>query len=116
MALILNLSVNPSQALADMPDMNPSTGIDLVSVLSRCSYLLRACLGDDLAAVRCLRLVNREARRVALLGLRNYTLTLKGEGGDTNVSGATLLQQTKLTQLTVYLRLTGRCELEPGHN
>lgn len=72
------------------------------------SHVLQAlaCIDDDTSCLRCLREVSKEIGRYALLALSKYTLTLKGGDKDTNVSGASLLQQAKLRKLEVHLRLT----------
>lgn len=69
--------------------------------------LLDACLLDKVEAVRSMRLVKKEASRVALLALKSYNLKLEGSAKDTNVSGARLLQHTHLQHLSVRLHLTG---------
>lgn len=73
-----------------------------------------SCIGDDIACLRCLRQVSKEVGRHALLAVRKYTLTLRGEEKDTNVSGASLLQRAKLSELVVHLRLTGTCGCDQG--
>lgn len=81
--------------------------MDLVALLEHVPPLLDACLLDNVAAVRRMRLVKKEASRVALLALKSYTLKLKGSAKDTNVGGARLLQHAHLQHLTVQLHLTG---------
>lgn len=75
-----------------------------------------SCIGDDIACLRCLRQVSKEVGRHALLAVRKYTLTLRGEEKDTNVSGASLLQRAKLSELVVHLRLTGTCGCDQGRD
>lgn len=89
--------------------------VDLVALCQHAPPLLKACIEDDLAALRALRLVNKECSRVALLGLTSYTLTLKGDAEDTNVGGASLLQQTRLEDLEVDLVLSGNRAGDPEH-
>lgn len=73
------------------------------------SHVLQAlaCIDENTACLRCLRLVSKEVGRHALFALRTYTVTLQGSDRDTNVSGASLLQQARLNTLAVRLRLTG---------
>lgn len=91
--------------------IDPSTHLDLASLLALggTSPVLQGCIGDDTYSMRSLRLVSKSISPLALLALRKYTLTLKGDDKDTNVSGASLLQQAKLSDLIVHLRLTGKC-------
>lgn len=89
--------------------MDQGKAIDLAVLLEHVPPLLEACICNQAASLRLLRLVNKEWSRVVLLGLRSYTVTLKGEPADTNVNGASLLQQTKLQSLEVHLLLSGRC-------
>lgn len=88
--------------------MEPEVYMDLVGHMAQVPPLLEACVSKDIAALRSVRLVNKEASHVALLGLRTYTLTLKGDVQDTNVIGTSLLQRTTLEVLQVHLRLSGR--------
>lgn len=96
--------------------------MDLVNLFHHVSPLLHACINNcsalsdrmgviqDIADLRALRLVNKECSRVAPMGLRSYTLTLKGlpgNGKDTHVGGAALLQHTHLRCLRVNLLLSG---------
>lgn len=90
-------------------ELDPSTCTDLPMLLGGDSPLIQAlaCSSDYTASLKCLRLVSKEVGRLALLGLREYTLSLQGNGDDTNVNAASLLQHAKLSKLTVHLRLTG---------
>lgn len=84
-------------------------GMDLVTLLAKCSPLLDACIGGDIAVFRILRLVSKEARQVALQApLSGYVVTLRGEGRDTKdgVAGP-LLIHTRLQDLSVCLHLSG---------
>ncbi|MEW5300694.1 MAG: hypothetical protein WDW36_003606 [Sanguina aurantia] len=65
-------------------------------------------MDDEQSRLTALRLVNKEASRVALLALRYYTLTLSEErqGGHMNGSVARLIRQTQLQELTVTLLLS----------
>lgn len=83
--------------------------MDLIALMRKVPRLRTACVPDEITAVRILRLVNKEASRVALLSLRSYTLNLQGLASDSNISGASLLQQTHLDMLTVNLTLSGEC-------
>lgn len=87
--------------------MDERKEMDLARILEEVPHLLDACVCDETASLRRLRLVNKEASRVALLGLKSYTLKLKGVCTDTNVDGASLLRQTKLQSLNFHLLLTG---------
>lgn len=89
--------------------MDLGKAIDLALLLEHVPPLLEACICNEAASLRKLRLVNKEWSRVALLGLRSYTVTLKGGPADTNINGASLLQQTKLQSLEVHLLLSGKC-------
>lgn len=80
---------------------------DLIALMEHVPPLLEACTCDDIPVLRNLRFVNKEASRVALLGLRSYIVRLRGDATDTNISGARLLQGTHLTHLTLYLQLSG---------
>lgn len=99
--------------VSDLGLLDPSAHINLSSLLALggTSPVLQGCIDDDTASMRSLRLVSKSLSPLALLALRKYTLTLKGDDTDTNVSGASLLQQAKLSELIVHLRLTGRCGL-----
>lgn len=81
--------------------------MDLVALWEQVPPLLDACLNDDQAVLRELRLVNKDASRVALLGLRSYSVRLHGTATDTNISGSSLLRDTKLQTLKVDLRISG---------
>lgn len=90
---------------------SPTKRMDLVTLWERVPPLLDACVQDntDASRLRTLRLVSKEASRVALLALRSYTLVLTdGDHGCRSASGASLLQHTRLQTLNVQLRLTGR--------
>lgn len=49
------------------------------------------------------------------MGVKRFTLTLKGVDPDTNLRGASLLQNIKLSKLIVHLRLTGGCGWNIAH-
>lgn len=87
--------------------MDPAKEVSFEEVLEQVPRLLDACVGEDISALRRLRLVSKEASRVALLAIQTYTLTLKGTRTDTNIGGAGMLQATRLRELTVRLHLTG---------
>lgn len=87
--------------------MDPAKEVSFEEVLEQVPRLLDACVGEDISALRRLRLVSKEASRVALLAIQTYTLTLKGSRTDTNIGGAGMLQATRLRELTVRLHLTG---------
>lgn len=84
--------------------------MDLVGLWERVPSLLDLCMDDEQSQLTALRLVSKEASRVALLALRYYTLTLSEErqGGHVNGSVARLLRQTHLQELTVILPLSGQ--------
>lgn len=81
---------------------------------SDCGSRFHACLTSvwvtSSSQLTTMRLVNKEASRVALLALRYYTLTLSEgrHGGDTKGNVARLLSQTLLRELTVILHLSGQ--------
>lgn len=79
--------------------------MDLVALWEHVPLLLAECTCDDIPVVRNLRLVNKDASRVALLGLRSYTLTLSGP--DCSIIGAGVLQKTRLQNLSVRLVISG---------
>lgn len=81
--------------------------MDLAGLMERVPPLLDACVSEKIDALQNLRLVSKDASRVALLDLRSYTLTLKGFEGYKNVSGASMLQHTHLQNLSVHLLLSG---------
>lgn len=77
--------------------------MDLITLWEHAPPLLAACISDDTPGFRNLRLVSKEASRVALLGLRFYKLTLNGVAGDTDIRGASLLRRTRLEELELFL-------------
>lgn len=88
--------------------MKPKRSSRLAKVWGQVPPLLAACLCGEVSTLSTLRLVNKEASRVALLGLRSYTLTLMGSAAnDTNVGGARLLRHTRLQMLRIHMRLSG---------
>lgn len=97
-------------------------GIHLVDLLELCPTLLDMCLGlqradedededtpeTQMQAIQTLRLVNKAASRVSLLGLREYTLFLNGDDEDTNPVVFSMLQHTKLQKLGLHFRAFSR--------
>lgn len=83
--------------------------MNLFTLFERVPHLLDACVEDETAAVRTLRLVSKQASQVALRALRSYTLKLEGKASDTNVNGSRLLRGTHLTSLSLQLGLSGQC-------
>lgn len=81
--------------------------MSLFDLLQRVPQLLDACVQDSIRLLRSLRLVSKEASKVALLALRSYTLTLKGDAKDSNVNGARLLSHTHLETLDLHLAVSG---------
>lgn len=81
--------------------------MDLVALWGKVPPLLDACLDSASAAVRTLRLVNKEASKVALFALRSYTLTLTKCKEYNPLWIARLLTVTKLQELRVLLHSTG---------
>lgn len=95
--------------------------MDLISLLEHVPPLLHACAHQhpsgglmfskyDMPHVRNLRLVSKEASRIAPLALRGYTLTLRGDAWrkDTHDKAVTVLKLTKLGSLEVDLSLSGK--------
>lgn len=82
--------------------------MELEELLEQVPPLLEACIDDNVEALRTLRFVSKEASRVAMLALKTYTLTLKGDAKDTNLCGARLLRTARLATLTVHLRISGK--------
>lgn len=94
---------------AAQADPGPGTRMDLVTLLEHVPALLAHCVWfDDYAGRRCLRLVSKEASRVAMLGIFDYRIELIGEGGHKRVCVARLLRPTRLRCLSVRLLLSGR--------
>lgn len=95
--------------------LDPSFGMRLSKLLALGGHspVLQAlaCTDGYIASLRCLRMVNKEISQLALLGLETFSLTLKGVDSDTCVKRASLLKQTKLSELNVHIRLTGTCHL-----
>lgn len=102
--------------------------MDLVTLLRSAPTLLEKIvkmrLGDGINSrnynIGNLRLVSKEASEVALNAVKHYTLSLTGSSGlagqrDTNVSGARLLQHTKLQRLDVNVSLNGEFSLFCGN-
>lgn len=87
--------------------MEPAQKFDFAALLEQAPALIEACIADNIPALRNLRLVSKEASRVALLGLRSYTLSLRGQITDSNIDGAPLLQQTRLSHLNVQVYVVG---------
>lgn len=105
------------------------TSVDLVELWSRVPALLEACTSGDgpvgpcdfmddenpvaFGALRTLRLVNRQASRTALLGLKSYSLILCTRRSidrmNTQVNAARLLQTANLKTLQICFDLTGKC-------
>lgn len=84
--------------------------MDLAALWEHVPHLLEVCVCDNIPALRDLRLVSKEASRVALLGLRSFTLMLRGIDGYKTVSGAALLRGTQLWNLDVDLLMSGEGE------
>lgn len=83
------------------------TKMSLVGLLEKVPALLQACVGDEMASLKRLRLVSKEFCKLALLALKTYTLTLHGSENDTNACGSRLLRQAQLQCLHVSLALSG---------
>lgn len=81
--------------------------MDLIELLQSVPQLLDACVQGKTAVLRNLRLISKEASKVALLALRSFTLTLKGGAKDTDVNGAGVLSHTCLKNLSVHLAESG---------
>lgn len=90
--------------------MTSSIEMNLVEVLEIVPMLLHMCDLSSYDVVRLMRLVNKEASRVALLALNTYSLCLQGDSTDTNVSGSSLLRQADLHFLDVHLTLSGETQ------
>lgn len=68
-------------------------------------------LGDYANALKGLRLVSKEVSQMAMLGVKTFTLTLRGADGDTDIDRASFLQKTKLHSLSVRLGVSGELKL-----
>lgn len=94
---------------AVMARLQPS--INVVGLLELIPPLLDRCLLSDdnlckkhhtsIPKLLSLRLVNKEASRIALLALRKYRLRLEGVENNSNLMGTRLLHQTQLKKLLV---------------
>lgn len=74
--------------------------------------LLTSCVRDGVDscsddALCLLRLISKEASRVAMLALCTYTLILKDESGYGRVCGARLLRKANLQNLHIHVQLSG---------
>lgn len=81
--------------------------MDLVVLLGRVPCLLEACVGSHVPTLRNMQLVSKKAGRVALLGLTDYRLCLRGAGAYNRVCGTKLLAGTRLQMLACVLKLSG---------
>lgn len=101
----------------DMADLQlgstASCSTDLVDMLGRIPPLLAACICVEPTALKTLRLVNTDASRVALLGVRSYTLNVDAyadeDDPDTELNAAEvkLIQRLPLTFFKLCLTLDG---------
>lgn len=107
LTLTRSLNTKPKAQTEWKPTMEPGQPMDLISLMRHVPALLSACTRDHVTRIRALRQVNREARIVALLGLKSYRLTLQGYPGDTNVRAAEVLQAAVLNDLHVSLQVSG---------
>lgn len=104
------------------------SSMDFVSLLRHVPQLLFSCINDDKIGphrpraltlivntdvrFRVLRLLSKECSKVALTGLRFFSLNLRGSPHgvqDTNIHSAKLLQHACLQSLDVKLLLSGDC-------
>lgn len=84
-----------------------SVSMELLVLWEQVPPLIDACVDDDKAVLKGLRLVNKDASRSALLGLRSYSVQLHGKVADTNICGSSLLSGTKLKTLELDLLISG---------
>lgn len=102
---------NYDPLLSDAIVVTPGpTFMDLAALWEHVPHLLDVCVCDNIPVMRNLRLIRKEASKeasVALLGLRSFTLMLKGIDGYQTVSGASLLRSTQLRKLDVHLLMSG---------
>lgn len=103
------LCVHTCVQVAEGAHSRVGSQVELIALLECVPPLLDACVvgDDDNHTLQRLRLVSKDASRVALLGLKTYSLELRGCPGDTNVSGSNLLRGAKLQTLEVDLSLSG---------
>lgn len=87
--------------------MDSTASIDLVAILGQVPPLLEQCVLDEVKTLRALRLVNKDASRIALHGLKSFHLSLKGADKESSVSCARMLSHAQLTQLSVSMTLSG---------
>lgn len=109
MSRIQNLQKQPSKysVCCKLQGPNYIFSTDFIELLEHISFLCEACIGDTTLAMRSMRLVSKEASRVALLALTSYHVTLEGGIMDTHVNRASLLQNTYLKTLSVTLHMSG---------
>lgn len=88
--------------------MDPNPAMDFVELLQHVPELREACIGDDPIQIRTMRLVSKEASRIALSGLRSYNVEFLDTIKDTNVNGFKLMKHTCLQTLTVSLVVSGK--------
>lgn len=91
--------------------MCTGTDMDFITLLEQVPALLHMCVCGHGFLQRCvgtLRLINKDASRVALLALTFFKVSLKGQPKDTNVRRASLLRGAHLTKLNVDLMLSGK--------
>lgn len=89
--------------------MEFGTNTDLLAVMQAVPPLLSACVGEKGDSEwKALRLVSKEASRVAMLAYVTHSLSLQGYANDTQISRAQLLRTTCLKTLHVTLCLTGK--------
>lgn len=78
--------------------------MDLVGLLAHVPPLIEACVFDDTPALSRLRLVSKDASRVALLRLRSYTVNL----GNVHSLQMRMIRLMQLQALKVSLSLSGK--------
>lgn len=81
--------------------------VELSELFRLVPHLLDTCVKDGPATWKHVRLINRDASRAALICLKSCILDLWGTMSDSDVSGADVLQATRLDSLTVHLHLSG---------
>lgn len=87
--------------------MTPHSDMDLVTLLGSVPPLLEHCETYKNRSLRALRLVSKEACRVALLCLRSFDLNINGAEHESHVIAARILHPVHLAELTIRMSLTG---------
>lgn len=89
--------------------------MDLVELLEKIPPLLLACICVEIPALKRLRLINKEASRVMLLGVRSYTLAVTeadDRAQEMKVQELRFIGRLSLKSFTLCLELPGETKNE----